>query len=221
MADIDFGQLSEAMIGKRFGRLVVLDYAGTNKHQKRCYKCKCDCGNVCVVCGCELRKGHTRSCGCLHKEKIAKGNPKHNHNSSRLQPIWAEMKQRCCNPNNKSYTNYGGRGIKVCSEWLNDFNAFFNWAMANGYDKKANRSECTLDRIDNNGNYCPENCRWAKASVQSRNTRRTHNISMNGKTQCMMDWCIELNLPYDTVRSRINKLGWNPQKALTIKIRSK
>ena len=116
--------------------------------------------------------------------------------------------------NDKFYLDYGGRGIKVCDEWKDDFQAFYDWAMSNGYDESL-----TIDRIDNDGNYEPSNCRWVDMRTQANNTRRIHAITYMGKTQSMMDWCKELNLDYYTIRSRINIYHWSAEKAFTKKTR--
>lgn len=98
------------------------------------------------------------------------------------------MKSRCYNKNNKKYKDYGGRGIKVCDKWKNNFIIFYNWSIENGYNNTAKRGECTIDRINNNGNYCPENCRWVNNKTQARNTRNNHNITINGKTKTLSEW---------------------------------
>ena len=122
------------------------------------------------------------------------------------------MKQRCYNDKNPKYKDYGSRGIVVCQEWLDDFMNFYNWAIDNNY-----RDDLTLDRIDNDGNYEPSNCRWATAKQQARNTRRTRKITINGETRCLKDWCKILNLNYYTVLTRINTLDWPIEKAIELK----
>lgn len=166
--------------GKRFGRLVVLEYAGKKKsgsQNKTLWKCICDCGNEKITDGGALHSGHTTSCGCLHKEIFGALNRKHNlAHKCNLYSVWKSMNGRCKNPKDKSYKNYGGRGIEVCEEWQNDFKAFYDWAYSVGYNE--NKTDkginiLTLDRINNDGNYCPENCRWVSNLEQANNKRNT------------------------------------------------
>jgi len=155
------------LIGQRFGRLIVLRDTG-----KRCWRyvvwlCKCDCGRLTEVLNNNLRTGCTKSCGCLQKEIVKKINTIHGDTKEgkavRLYRIWRSMKSRCYNPNHNSYKYYGGKGIKICDGWKNDYLAFKSWALANGY-----KDDLTIDRINPDGNYCPKNCRWIPKSENSR-----------------------------------------------------
>lgn len=127
---------------------------------------------------------------------------------SRLYSIYYEMKRRCYDPRRKRYKDYGGRGITVCDEWLNNWYAFKEWALSHGY-----KEDLTIDRIDVNKGYSPENCRWVTYKVQGNNTRRNHYITYKGRTQTMAQWCEELNLNYHSIRTRINNLHWTVKEA--------
>lgn len=179
------------LTGQRFGRLVVLSVvdskAGANIPTK--WLCQCDCGNLTEVQGCNLKSGVTKSCGCIQKELARNKHFRHGGKGSRLYTIWCHMRHRCENAWDKAYKYYGNRGISVCDEWHN-YSVFKEWAYKNGYAE-----HLTLDRIDVNGNYCPENCRWATKKEQNLNKRTTVRIEYNGEIKTESEWADILGCP--------------------------
>lgn len=167
----------ENLIGQKFGRLLVIESAPpmiySNGRKRIAWRCLCDCGNTCTVVAFSLKNGGTQSCGCAKVEMIKRVYTKHDGTHDRLYNVWSSMKKRCYNPKDKEFHNYGGRGIIVCDEWLNDYSSFKRFAMLNGYDPNAKRGKSTLDRIDVDGNYCPENCRFVDMKIQNNNKRRS------------------------------------------------
>lgn len=185
--------------GQHFGELVVIKgVIGSGSGVEFECKCKCSCGKIIHVHNYDLLWGRVWSCGCFR-------------DCLTLRPLynkWRSMIARCNNPKDSSYKNYGARGIKVCKEWENFF-IFEQWGNLNGYTPGL-----TIDRVDNNGDYTPENCRWATPKEQARNKRNTKNITYRGKTQCIAAWEEELGLPRNVIWSRLNN-NWSIEKALT------
>ena len=202
------------LTGKKFNRLTVLKRV-ENRGKDPAWLCKCDCGNECIVVGPHLKRGDIKSCGCFHKESVACRNivnkpaKKHGKSNERIYKVWDDMKSRCYNQNHKEYNLYGGEGKTVCDDWLHDFQAFYDWAMANGY-----KEGLTIERIDNTKGYSPDNCKWATYKEQANNKRNNHLITYNGKTQTMAQWADEYNVPYDKLKSRLNKSHWDIGKSL-------
>lgn len=195
------------MIGKKYGKLTVLKLDEKRSGKRKYYICQCECGNLKSVRDDCLKSGNTKSCGCLLKEI---NNSKTQYTKEKLYHVWAGMKSRCNNPNTYRYEDYGGRGIKVCDEWNGEHNYvnFRTWAINNGYSEGL-----TIDRINVNGNYEPNNCRWVNQHIQSRNTRRNLNITYNGETHVLQDWSEILNININTLYHRIYILGWDIKEA--------
>lgn len=158
--------------GCRFGHLLVLTKSDhVSKEGCHLWVCRCDCGKLTTVKSGNLRSGHTISCGCYMKRRISETQSTHRDSHKRLYNVWSNMKSRCYNPKSTFYKDYGGRGITVCDEWKYDYSTFRDWAFRNGYDSEAARGVCTIDRINVDGNYCPENCRFVSMKVQRHNRR--------------------------------------------------
>ena len=213
------------LTGKRFGRLTVLRQATEKQNNRICWVCICDCGKKVIISGQSLRSGATKSCGCLLRETARKNlEPSirtHSQSKTRLYRVWCAMKRRCYNPNTDAYKHYGGRGIKVCDEWKNDFVSFQEWALANGYDEEAKVGQCTIDRKDNNKDYSPENCHWVTQKEQTRNTRTNHYVEYQGETVTIAELSEITGIPYNKLQPRIKTLGWSAEKAVNTPFQTK
>ena len=182
-----------------FGRLTVLKvyeevtFKSGSKNTR--WLCKCSCGKEKVVFRSNLINGHSTSCGCYQKEIVST----HRLTNHRLYGIWLEVKKRCLDKKRASYKNYGGRGIVICDEWM-DFMNFYEWSLNNGYS-----DSLTLDRVDNDGNYSPENCRWATRSVQNNNTRRNVYVECRGEKKTLAQLARDHGLSPETIRYRMNR----------------
>lgn len=195
------------LTNQRFGKLVVIEREGSDSKGQALWLVRCDCGNEKVVRGHDLTQGKTESCGCSRIKSCIFY--QHGMSHTKLHGLWRNIKGRCYNPNNKAYKHYGGRGIKMCDEWRDDFVSFYNWSYQNGYAEGLQ-----IDRIDTNGDYCPDNCRWVDKITQANNTRRNIYATIDGETKSLAEWCKILGLNYNSVQTRTYK-GWDPVLALT------
>jgi hypothetical protein len=188
----------EVKPGDKYNRWTVIK-EHTKSSKKVKYLCQCDCGKIKAVESYCLRSGNSKSCGCLSSEITSNRNLTHGLSNHRLYHVWSRMHFRCTNPNDIGYKNYGGRGISVCKEWK-EFLPFYEWAMANGYEKNL-----SIDRINNDGNYEPSNCRWATRKIQNNNTRKSVHITFNGQTKSLTEWAKELNITSPALANRLKK----------------
>ena len=194
--------------GKRFGNLVVQRRVENDK-RSRCSRwlCKCDCGKEVIMRGYTLTSGHSKSCGCKNVEATIKRQTKHGLPRDRLYTIWKNMRQRCNNPNSQDYNIYGGRGIKICEEW-NDYSVFHKWALNNGYSQ-----DRSIDRINVNSGYSPNNCRWATSLEQGNNTRTNRFIEIDGEVHTVAEWARIKGLRVGVIRCRLHS-GWDERRAI-------
>ena len=178
------------LTGKRFNKLLVEERTGSSKGGQALWRCKCNCGNESIVAGTDLRRKSTKSCGCA--KNITHGRAKHP-----LYKVWKGMIRRCTNPNYKYFKNYGGRGIKVCSRWLDIHNFIADMGLRPS-------PKHTIERIDNNKGYFPDNCRWATRAEQQKNMRTNRMLTLEGRTMCAAEWARRLNIAYTTILWRLN-----------------
>lgn len=191
----------------KYGMLTILYEVPREERPKgyncRMVVCRCDCGAITKPIPLyALKNGKPKSCGCYRIERIKEANTRHGEGHSRLNRVWYNMKQRSYNPKMRDYQLYGGRGIKVFDEWKNDYSAFRKWAFENGYDPQAKRGQCTIDRIDVNGNYEPSNCRIVSQKIQCNNLRKNILIEIDGKTQTLKQWADESGIDEAKIRYR-------------------
>lgn len=198
------------MICEKFHRLTVIRQDTSRKNKSRRYwMCRCECGQWVSVTTADLRSGNTKSCGCWKRDKAIEQATTHGESKSKLYGVWNAMMARCYNPNVERYSRYGARGIKVCDEWLHNYVAFRDWALSNGYT-----DGLTIDRIDVNGNYCPDNCRWATKADQMKNTTTNRFLTYNGETHTLSDWARIVGISASTLSRRL-KRGWTMEQALS------
>lgn len=194
------------LAGFRSGALVALHRVENSKNGRVCWLCQCDCGNTTIAVAADIKSGHTKTCGCRSLR-----HPKHGYASTKIYKIWKSMNQRCHNPKNKSYPRYGARGIFVCDRWK-EFSSFLE-------DMGVPEKGLSLDRIDNDKGYSPDNCRWVNSKTQNRNRRDNNLIDFNGEVKTLAEWAEEKQMPYSTLSYRIHR-GWDVEKALLTPVRS-
>lgn len=208
------GQTYTIKIGDKFNRLTILSLHKKHSDNKVYASCLCECGNVRPsILVRSLLSGNTKSCGCLNRDLTIARNYKHGdanrENKSKLYRIWADMNRRCRDKRRDDACYYANKGIIVCEDWKN-YNAFKFWALKNGYN-----DSLTIDRIDSNKNYCPDNCRWIPFSEQSRNRTSNHYITYNNEVHTLTEWANILNIGRSTLSNRLNQQKWPIEKAFT------
>ena len=195
------------LTGQRFGRLVAMyRVPGFTKDTR--WHCRCDCGNEVSIRRLTLRNGTATSCECYHNEIAGENFKTHGLSGTRLHHIWEGMKHRCYLKNDVGFHKYGGRGIKICDEWKSDFKAFYEWSMLNGYEENL-----TIDRIDCDGDYSPENCRWVDIVTQANNTRANRRIECRGEIHTLAEWPRISGIKSATIKERLNR-GWAADRAI-------
>lgn len=202
------------LTGLRFGRLTVMKENGRAKNGKVLWLCLCDCGNRHTASGDRLRRGETQSCGCLRRERTARQFQKYAHGqvNPRIYRIWKLLRRRCYSNSNPKYKNYGARGIAVCPEWMNDYLLFQAWALENGY-----QDNLSIDRIDVNGPYSPENCRWTNNLIQCNNKTDNVFLEYHGERHTVADWARIKGIHSNTLYSRL-RYGWSVEDTLEIPV---
>ena len=185
------------LTGKVFGHLTAISCERNDAHGNKIWRCVCECGNYAYVTASHLLSGHTRSCGCIVSQRLTKRNTTHGQSSERLYRIWKAMRQRCNNHNHAAFKRYGGRGIKVCDGWK-EFGVFQEWAISHGYS-----DVLTIDRINNNGNYEPSNCRWVTLKEQQDNRSSRREITFNGQRKTLTEWSKIAGINISTLHGRL------------------
>ena len=204
------------LTGQKFNLLTVIKRYPENKKGYAQWLCKCECGNEIIVRSDLLKRGGVKSCGCLAKQirsdmcrELGYNRKTHGMSNSRLYKIYSNMKDRCYRKNCKAYKYYGARGITIHKEWLDSFENFYKWSISHGY-----KGNLTIDRIDNDGNYEPSNCRWVDIATQSLNTRKNVKITYNNKTQTLKEWADELGMTYTQLHHRYER-GWELNRMMS------
>ena len=195
------------LLNQTFGSWLVVGY----NNSRGGWNLKCKCGNVGFAKSYQLTSGESTRCTKCRNTVVGEKNSTHRLTGTKLYGVWNGMKQRCNNPNAEKYYIYGARGIRVCDEWANDFQAFYEWAVSAGYHEGL-----SIDRIDVNGNYEPNNCRWTGLKAQANNTRKNHKVTFNNVTHTLAEWSEITGIDQPTIRFRLKK-GWSVERALTEK----
>lgn len=194
--------------GNKYGMLTVIRRAENAPKGITRWECQCDCGNIVIVRGRNLKNGAVKSCGCL-KSVANKKRSRHNMTGTRLYQAWANIKQRCYHENNPWYKFYGARGIKMCDIWRESFEAFAEWALSNGY-----QDDLTIERINNDRGYEPNNCKWIGLGAQANNKRSNVKITYKNETHTLSEWCKIYGVEYYLVYNRIHKNRWDFERAI-------
>lgn len=202
---------ANAFLNKKYGLLTIVEDLGTVDKYRR-VSAKCECGNIKLFRLSDIQKGGSTNCGCVRKAYLRSKNTKHGESGTKLYRRWKGIIERCNYKNHFAYHRYGGRGISVCKEWIDDFLTFKEWAVNNGYQGFGE-----VDRINNDGNYEPNNCRIVTRKQNCRNKSNNHNATMNGETKCLSEWAEQYNTTPDLLYHRINNMGWSLEKALSVK----
>ena len=216
------GSHFEDLTGQRFNRLTVIRYLDKSERTVRTYNwlCQCDCGKTVKANANKLKNGLQQSCGCLKEERkyeIGNLNKKYKYSNKRLYGVYKSMLSRCYDEKHREYKNYGGRGIAVCEDWRNDYDAFAEWALNAGYDMHAEYGGCTIDRKDVDGNYEPDNCTWITNAEQQNNRRDNVVIAYKGEEHNMKEWATLLNVSYDSLWYYIRARGKTLEEFMRIK----
>ena len=197
--------------GLVFERLTVVQELDKRDSSGNVYwLCQCECGGQRITTSRSLNQGTALSCGCLRKERAARATTSHGGSGTRLHEIWRNMKRRCYNPRATGYDIYGGRGIQICDEWKENFDAFRKWSLSNGYS-----DDLTIDRQDSNGNYEPDNCRWVTHKDQANNKRNNKVVTINGVSRTTAEWSEFSGIKVQTIHSRI-RAGWKSEDLLKL-----
>ncbi len=203
------GKPHNQLAGQSFGYLTAIRSTGSDKFGNAIWECLCCCGNLHSVTGTLLKRGHSKSCGCKKNEFLKESHTIHGFARTKEYRIWAGIKTRCTNPNATGYDRYGGRGILMCKEWMDDFNPFYE------HIGPMPTSKHTVERIDNSKGYEPGNVRWATRIEQNNNMRSNRQLTLNGRTQNIGQWAKEIGICQTTLAGRIDKHGWSIEKALS------